>query len=271
MPALLDAADRGLLWLDADAYAQRLFANGAIDWLDAAAVIAWQRKTQGLLRSDVIALDAEPVISAWLLADPTRREAMRARGGSRFALKTLLADAGLRARMVALLNGLRASFETRLLALTMPGPARWLQLACGGANGAPPPTPDADDVEAAGMYVADFLRSFAETGVDALLLGAGEPVASADALTPVLNLCRHYRWDCGWRLSVAGSGDFDDPGFGYVVAATPLDGIRTGIEVPQRFWQDGHPPDGSFRYARVPVELQPERVLERLAALRAVG
>jgi hypothetical protein len=269
MPALIEAATRrSLLWLNARDYAQRLLANGNVDWLDVAAVAGWQRKTQGLLPSDVIELDVAPVLAQWLQADAQRRIAMAQRRRTPFALKTLLADPDLRGHFTALMNALRACFPAHSLALTMPGPAHWLRMTYAAAHGVEPPTIEDDDVEAAAMYLADFLRIFAESGIDTILIGGSEAVPATAVIQPVLNVCRHYRWEAGWHLHPTAGVITANPGFDYLIAAAPIDGVLTGVEVPAAFWHHDPPPTGRFRHAVIPPELQPEQVLERLAELR---
>ena len=46
-----------VIWLDSHNYAGRLLAGGAPPWLEVAAFVAWQRKTQGLLLFHKLQID----------------------------------------------------------------------------------------------------------------------------------------------------------------------------------------------------------------------
>jgi len=165
-------------------------------------------------------------------------------------------------------------FAGKPLALVLPGPQQWAQVACGCAFAAQVPAVDADDAERAAVYTADFLRIFGEQGVDVLLVDmAGEPAADpapAEVLRPILNVGVHYRWDTGVRTRLTTEVRWNAPGPGFAVAPLPLD-CPTGIELDAGFWDSGALPTlrtGDFHYASIPAAAQPERVLERIASLR---
>lgn len=279
MPALLQHLGAGSgsggrgLWLDYGAYAARLLANGAGPWLDADAAGAWMRKAQSLLKSDVVVLPVATVTEQWLQAQPELATAMAARRRAVFPLKTLLADAPLRAQLVELARVLRALFDKLPLVLAVPSPRRWVALSYAQAFGGETPEIDADAVDGAAAYVADFLRAFADCGIDGLLLreDAASAPASADDLAlyqAVFNVAAHYRWDAGLQLPPGSPGAAGD-GPAFALADQPLAGLPTGIAVPPAFWSGADAPQaGGFRYAEIPAEAQPERVLERLALLR---
>lgn len=264
----------GLLWLDATDYAAALLANGAAPWLDVAAALAWQRKAQGLLRSDVVTLPLAAVIDAWLAGHPALRSAMAAKPRLLAPLKVLLADEPLRAHLVELLQGMRAGFGDALLALLAPSPRLWPALAYAQAFGADQPAEvSADDADAASVYVADFLRRFGEAGVDALLIeeAAASVPCCDDELNgygAVINLARHYRWDLGLLQPLA--GDYDAASLDFVIAPQAQRGAPiAALRVPDSFWTHGEAAAAALRYLSVPAAgLQPEAVLERLSALR---
>ncbi|MGH8446404.1 MAG: hypothetical protein ACREVL_14115, partial [Solimonas sp.] len=176
-------AQRRLLWLDYADYAGALLAGGNVPWLDVSALVAWQRKAQGLLRSDVVELPLGTVCDAWLHAQAPLREAMRAKRRAVFPLRTLLADEALRRHLVELAAGLRASFAGVPLALALPSPKHWLAEAYRQVHAVEPEFED-EDIEDAAVYVADFLRLFGESGIDLILLQetADSEPADADAL-----------------------------------------------------------------------------------------
>ncbi|WP_169577584.1 hypothetical protein [Sinimarinibacterium sp. CAU 1509] len=270
-----------LLWLDSDAYAWRLFGGDARQLLQAAEYVAMQRKAQGLLRSDVVALDVATMVGAVLDARPALRAAMTQKRRAVAPLKTLVADAGLRQGLDELLSGLRGSFASTPLALVMPSPRRWLRESYAQAFGA-----DAgieigeDEIDSAAVQLADFLRHFGESGIDVLLMSedAGDLPAAAGELEwyrPVLNVAAHYRWDLGLRLDAAPAAPLDADGIGFVIApssALPAQAGLHGRLIEPAFWSADTaavPGAADFRYAAIPADAQPETVLARLAALRA--
>jgi len=276
MPAFMDllSGSRKPLWLDYSDYAGVLMNKGTVPWLDAAALIAWQRKAQGLLKSDVLAFPVAAVCAAWLDAYPDLRSAMGSKTRTVFAIKTLLADESLRAHLLELARGLRACFAELPLALVCPSPRRWTGLAYQQAHGAAAEVED-DDADSAAVYIADFLRSFGDVGIDVLLLQEADDGAAtaAEALAlyqPVLNIAAHYRWAVG-LFAPAGFKDGGSAGLNFVVAAAAHPGVASGCIVPADYWSGAAatdcPPAG-FRYATIPADAQPESVLQRLAGLR---
>lgn len=247
--------------------------------MDIASFLSWQRKAQGLLRSDVIALQAEPVLDALLATHPELRSAMAAKSRALFPLKTLLAATQLREQLSEMLGGLRACFPGIPLAFVVPSPRRWIALSYRQAFGADADVEaGADEFDSASVYVADFLRCFSESGLDILLLveAAHTEPASAEEIEwyrPVLNVATHYRWELGLRLPLAKADPGMVEGIGFFIAPHPL-AAPTGILTPDTFWTGSLPPacpTGQFRTAEIPAEANPELVLDRLAVLHNFG
>ena len=276
MSALTDRL-AGSLWLDYTAYAGRLLAGGSVPWLDVDAASGWMRKAQSLLKSDVAVLPAAAVVSAWLNTHAELTAAMAAKSRAVFALKTLLADEPLRAHLAELARVLRAGLPKLPLLLAIPSPKLWVVQAHAQAHGGNAVEVDADTVDSAAAYIADFLRVFADSGLDGLVLeetAASEP-AGADDLAlyqPLFNVAAHYRWDVGLRLPGEGRYGYEGAaGLAFALGARVLPGLVTGVAVPSGYWSGGDVParaEGGFRYAEIPAEANPESVLERLAALR---
>ena len=269
------AGGKPLLWLDHFAYSGRLLAAGRIPWLDAAAFAAWLRTAQRLLRSGVAALPLADFFAAWLDAHPELAAAMAARTRPGFALKTLLAAEEPRALLGEIVRAVRDGHPTLPVALMIPSPGRWLAWAHDLA-GAGTIEPAADDVEAAAMYVAGWLRTFAGAGVDALLLeeppGRG-PALAAEVLLhqPVINVAHHYRWDVGIEALGASFVPGPEQGIDFCITDVSAGSGLRGIVLGDAFWAGEPPPPASgacFYFARVPADAVPERVLERLGPLR---
>ncbi|MEF7615092.1 hypothetical protein V4F39_14320 [Aquincola sp. MAHUQ-54] len=260
-----------LRWLEYTQYAGRLLAGGRAPWRDTAACIAWYRKAQGLLRSDVVTLPVDAVCDAWLEAHPLLREAMAAKARPLAPLRTLLADEGLRRHMADLAGGVRAGLPGAVLALACPSPRRWVGDAFRAAHRTEAEVGE-DEADGASLYIADFLRSFAGAGLDVLLLAesaATEPgdAAGIECYRSVLNVAGQYRWDAG-LLVPAGRYRGGEAGLQFVIAPGPLPGASWGALQPAAFWDGaGMLPGPAFHYAEIPDWIEPERVLDRLARL----
>jgi hypothetical protein len=276
---LSSASAKRPLWIDSTGYTARLLEGGNPPWLEVAQFLAWQRKAQGLVCSDVIALQAEPLIKALIGKHPQLLSAMAGKPRVLFPLKTLLAEALVRAHLNEAMNGLRSCFPSTPVALVIPSPRRWVALTHAQAVGANAGCQaGADEFESASVYVADFLRAFGGSGIDALLLeeAADTEPSSSDEIEwyrPVLNVASHYRWTVGLRLTAANADAFAVDGVDFFIASHAL-AARCGISTPPLFWTGGSAPlcsPGQFRHVEVPVDANPEFVLDRLASLREQG
>lgn len=267
------ASGRSLLWLESTDYAAQLLAGGRPPWSDVAATLAWLRKSQGLLRSDVIAVPVAALVQGLLAERPALRAAMAAKQRLLAPLKALLADEALRAHLLELLRGLRAGYDEAPLVLQLPSPRLWPALAHRQAFGDGDAALEVgdDDADSAAVYVADFLRHYGDAGIDALLLEETEASTprSADDLAlyqPVINVAAHYRWSLG--LLTPRAPAFDAAALDYLIAPGGGHAPALGALLGDEFWQTGDAPAAPLRYARVPPGLQPEAVLDRIAGLR---
>ncbi|MGQ0501219.1 MAG: hypothetical protein ACT4P0_01200 [Panacagrimonas sp.] len=281
MPKVLDliAASRGrALWLDDTAYSERLLADGQTPWLEATAYVAFRHKAASLLRPDFAVVPVGAFASAWAAANPGLRVVMAARKRAVAPARVLLGDEGLRGLLVEVVRGLRAAHPHAPLVLALPSPRAWVvdawRLAFGDADSV---EAGADEADACAVYVAEFLRTFGEHGLDGLLLeeSADAEPASAQEIAwyqPVINVAAHYRWALGLRLPSAQGFSGAVSGVQFVVAPRVMVGASTGLALDGGFWTGDAPPaapaDG-FRFATVPADGVPEKVLQRLAVLRA--
>jgi len=270
------------VWLDFYDYASALLAgNGGIPWFDDAAFAAFHGKAQSLLRSDVVGLPVARIAAALLDAKPDLVAAMKAKSRPAYPLRRLLEEESLRQAVTALLTPLRAAAADRPLALVIPSPRLWLALAYAAAHGAPldaETATDGDEIDGAAVYVADFLRCFADAGIDFVLLSEAENdgPANAESLSwyePVFKTARHYRWEIGLLDPAGKLPAADAAALDFLITPTPGTAIACGRILPAAFWADGESAlgQGRFSYGAVPVGAVPEIVLDRIASLRRQG
>lgn len=260
------------LWLDYDAYAGRLLANGAAPWGDVDALIGWYRKAQGLLHSDVIAVPLADVAATRVATQVALRDAMASGRRPIAALKTVLADDGLRGQLRELLGALASSFADTPIVLTTPSPRRLINSARQLA-GLDCVDVDDDAIDNAALLLTDFLRTFGDSGLAGVLLieSVDDAPATLDALElyrPLLNVGAHYRWAIGTHSEHALPAC---NGMAFAIATSASDDALSGLIVDSGFWNGDAPrkrADGQFLHATLPADAQPESVLARLALLR---
>lgn len=265
-----------LLWIDHLDYTARLLGGGRYPWLEVAPCVALLRQAQGLLRSDVVALPVAEIVDAWLADDPGLLQVLGEKRRRAYGpLKELLAHADLRHHVLDLTVALRAGVAKAVLALVLPSPRDWVAQVLVQAGGSAEEV-DEDAVDAAAACLADFLRLFAEVGIDAVLLRESRPWAADEVdlllelYRPVPNVAGHYGWDWGlqWPEAVA-LPPAQAPHF--TLAPGACGAALDGLTVPDAFWQGQALPGteaGSFDMVRIPADAHPESVLALLAALR---
>lgn len=259
------------VWVDGTAYTAKLLAGGAPPWLDADTCAQWLNKGQGLLKSAARVVPVEQIIRAWLEANAGLAADMDAKSRSIYPLKVLLGDAGLRGHVQNILRALGSGNVP--MTLSVPSPRAWLglaqQLAGRDIN------TDADSVDSAAMYVADWLREVADGGTDIdviLLVEAANDLPHSDddlgLYGSVYNVAKHRQWQVGLQWPGNTQGRHDALAFTISDDATPGGGLR--LNGGQ--WANGDKPDlsaAAFYAVQIPAEDDPETVLQRLDALRA--
>ncbi|ORJ92266.1 hypothetical protein A6F55_24280 [Prescottella equi] len=263
LPAALSAPVSGRripLFIDHLEYSRRiLLRSNPVPWEDPTALSNFLNQAHALLHPDVTLLDLGKYYRA-ASDTPRLRAAMAARSRVGYALRALLADPETSQSAAAITATVAAT--TRLpLVLQIPSPRVWLATTHPGDAA----ELDVDRVEAAAVYVADWLRGFAAVPIAAVLLddriGPGHDDAALlpvdpQAYVPVTNVAAHYRWEVGLRRADGVSlgehvGDVVDPTFWCTA-----DAVVPTVQ-------------GRFRMAQLPEAAVPETVLERLALLDA--
>ena len=204
-----------------------------------------------LLSPDRTLIDAGALIADALAGRPELVEAMGARSRTGYALRTLLADDTIGGTVFEVLR-IAAGSGARPLVLQVPSPDVWLR-ATAELAGADLDI-DADDAENASVYVADWLRRFAESRVDAVVLDARAAQRREQLADygPITGLADHYRWGLVLRgedgaEARAGSAGVLAPGY----------------------WrgEDVAVPEADLLVASIPADAEPERVLQLRSAL----
>jgi len=160
----------------------------------------------------------------------------------------------------------------------VPTPGRWLVAAAQQAqrDGSEPGPPDAGQAETAAIYSADFLRIFAGTGVDGLLLDEGRVPAGElihpEAYQPVLNVADYYEWPVLIQTDAAAAWPHGPvPGIAVWLGSAGPDEPSGcwGIVASPDFWDGVTPPaEADLVLTPVPAEADPEAVMKRVRALR---
>jgi hypothetical protein len=274
----LDAAPSGrsrAVWFDSLAYCrERLLSREPVPWRSPGDLTAFFGKAQGMFRSDALLMDLADLYAQLVADDDELRSAMAARTRPGYALRVLLADEQARAVAREAVSAVAATAGLVPVVLSLPSPSHWLTITAkqAGQDLAPP---DADRADTAAMYVADFLRTFAGSGVDGLLLDEG-PTPAGDLVDPeayrsVLNVADHYAWPVVVRSdttsawphgAVAGVAAW----LGTVAVGQPI--ARWGLVAGRDFWtgQD-RTTEGDLVFAVVPADADPEAVMQRVRAL----
>jgi hypothetical protein len=277
--ALLDAiqsgvtADRPLVWLEAEAYGSAVVRNGKpFPWTNPTEFVSSYGQLQSLLKADVAPVHLGRFLHAWLEANPAALTEMSGKNRVRFALKRLLGIDGQRQVIREIVSALCESLSQPVI-LVLPPNGELINWANNKANGAEPVELSEIDIDSVSVYLSDFLRAFSGLDVAGVLvqLPVGTEVSPAllELYSPIINVARHYHWAMGMQVAGADISDPDDQ-LQYVIADS-LQARTTGLFQAPSFWESGISKwkTGNFVYAEVPADLQPELVLERLAALRS--
>lgn len=254
------------VWLKSQGYARRLLLGEAGNpWAEGAAkYLSFFSQARGLLRADVAVVELDALFGAWLQRHPALAAEMGAKKRATWPLRRMLEEEGPRRLLDEVAEAVGANLQGQVpMVLALPAPGVWLAEAQRLAGRDPEPL-DADAVEDAAMYMADFLRCVAGRPVGGLLLEEGATPGPADRYKPVLNAARHYRWAVvGRGVASEHAGLFD--------AVIGTDPQAQGQDVSAALFGGGDLPAltaGQFYFAEIPVAHPPEAVLDALARLR---
>lgn len=277
------------VWLDFIRYAKRLFSGGRNDiWQNPNTFLSVFSQGQGLLRSDVLSI---PVGEVYLKLLERESGLVEEWSGKRptFVLKKLLALDEPRKFITEVLDGLQNLYRgVHPIVLTLPSPQKWLQWLHKVVRPGQEISINNDDVEAAAMYLAEYVRAFSTSGLAAIVLEEpDDPVFHIkEAITlyqPIVNLANHYQWSVGISLSGTtiefSEGDYEVD-FYLLANSDPVTisrywekGLNSGGGLNRDFWSGKQnvpkPYHNGFAYGEIPKEAEPELVLSQLKKLRS--
>lgn len=266
------------VWLKSSGYARRLLLGEAGDpWLNAAGYLAFFSQAHGLLRPDAAVLDVDELLASWAGRHPDLLTEMGSKRRTSFPLRKLLEATGPRELLAEILTAVDGCLRGQAPAvLSLPTPRRWLSIV-NAMVGRDDVEIEADDIEDAAMYVADFLRALASAPVGGIVLddqGVAAQADDAERCRSIVNIARHYRWGIVWRTN--GDADFIKamvPVVDGVISASPVAATDkpSGVDVTSALWGGGALPTlaaGQFYFAEIPADQVPESVLEKLGLLR---
>jgi hypothetical protein len=271
---VLVSADRTPLWIDAWCYGEKLLNRGEpAPWNNVGQLAAFAGKLQDLVASDVLMIDVQPFYDYWLHHNPALLEAMAEKRRLGYPLRTLLADLAARTQVHEHIEALCNSNSELPVVLAMPSPRRWMAWAYCRSKGVESVDVSWEDAESASIYVADYLRTFADCPLSGVLLrespGSGpKDLSEVARYQPVVNVARHYQWrvvlDTGDDGGVSDSDDGEILFLGADIAG--LSGVRVTELDGQG--KSRHGLAGCYCYIQVPDDAVPETVLDLLASLR---
>jgi len=142
--------------------------------------------------------------------------------------------------------------------------------------------PSFDDLDDVGIALSNVLREFSTKPIAGVLISSSEELSGdeAEALESVVGAARHYEWrvvvSLDRALAVPAEMSHVDtdllllPGLSIAELTTPLDrSFAVGGGLGVKYWQaDGENPGATDRcllYGAIPMETQPELVVQRVA------
>jgi hypothetical protein len=272
------AADRTPIWIDATKYGQKLLNNDKeIAWEDIGACVSYHRQLQGLINSDVIAVQVGDFYRNWFDRHPALKSTMKEKKRLGYALRTLLADLEAKKQLNEFVKALCDCYPDTPVTLVLPSPKQWMKQAYCYARDCDTVDVSWEDAESASMYMADFLRNFSDCDISAILLSdqLGDGVENdlhLQAYQPVINTAEHYRWQIVLSGALESFRPKSDSGICFNLCSSYSS--NTGVFQSAAEWKNSTLPLFSgegFLFVEVPKDAVPEEVLEELDHLRKTG
>lgn len=241
-----------VILLDSFDYVRRvILQDQKVPFDDPVAFADTAAKTQALLGADAFLLPLDWVTRQSIEDDPQIQEAMRRKSRPGWAAKAALSDEGLRERGHALAKACTGALNIPVL-LQLRSPLMLLKecdaIVEGGNDF------DEDNMETAAVYLADWVRRFADAGVAGLLFDERTDGCDREVYQPITNTAEHYQWTVGYRSDAE------------VVFTEGTDSVAVPVAGDDLWSGDGsaEPP----LFSQIPADAEPETVLAVLKRLR---
>lgn len=258
-----------LLWLDWFEYGRVvILGDKEIPWNDTSSMVNFLTQGQKLLRLEIASLPLYDYFTWFISREPSLLEEMRSKRRAKMALKKFLLDSALRANVVELVNSAASASNTPLV-LTIPSSSSLLGWCHGLSNEAGVPAIEESDLDTATVYLADFLRDFAETPIAGIMIDESKNTHlayhPATIYKPIINIGKAYGWTVG--IHTAHSLRVDCTRFDLAITQYTDSCDIVAQPVPAKFWDGGSLCDSNFLYGKIPQYALPESVLEAIAGL----
>ncbi|MFC3846981.1 hypothetical protein ACFOPX_00310 [Helicobacter baculiformis] len=193
---LLQHSQKRLI-LDARAYAHKvLMQHKPYPWHDATLYSNYMKQVASLLKADALVLRFDKLLEEELQNNSALVAKMAEKSRSTYALKVFMADEELRAITSSLVNTATNTLHVHILT-QLPSPLALLKMTA-KAVGASQDFED-EHIENAGVYYADWLRSYKDSKVCGLLFDARAFSLSEELYQPIINTASSYGWMVGFR------------------------------------------------------------------------
>ncbi|WP_104728197.1 hypothetical protein [Helicobacter felis] len=185
------------LIVDARAYAHKvLMQHKPYPWHDPTLYSNYMKQVASLLRADVLVLRFDKLLEEELKNNTSLVAKMKEKTRSGYALKVFMADEELRTITSSLINTATNILHVHVLT-QLPSPLDLLKMTA-RAVGASEEFEE-DQIENAGIYYADWLRSYKDSKVCGLLFDARDHAFNLELYKPITNTAEGYGWVVGFR------------------------------------------------------------------------
>ncbi|WP_235852508.1 hypothetical protein [Helicobacter vulpis] len=200
LQAILHDSQKRLI-LDARAYAHKvLMQHKPYPWHDPTLYSNYMKQVASLLKADALVLRFDKLLEEELQNNAALVAKMGEKRRSGYALKVFLADEELRAITTSLVNTATQILHVHILT-QLPSPLALLEMTA-KAVGASQDFEE-EHIENAGVYYADWLRSYKDSKVRGLLFDARTHALSESLYQPIVNTAQSYAWLVGFRQEQA--------------------------------------------------------------------
>ncbi len=261
---------RPAVWLDAEDFGSEVLLSGkSFPWTQLTEFISAYGKLQSLLKFDVAPVDIGRCIAAWMQSNPGALYEMGGKQRIRYAIKKLLGLEGHRHLAREIVSALGKTLSQSLV-IVIPENGELIRWAHRAANGVEVDEITGIDIDSVSVYLADYLRAFSGLEVRGVMIqlpaGASVNDELLELYSPIINVARHYQWAFG--IQVKDPAEISPKEYSIDFAISDMCAVSPcGLVLGDGFWQDGAVTEADFYFSRVPENLRPEQVLQRLERL----